>query len=289
MPKKITTKRDKIENRRSVFVIVQEVLYLLLITTLSVTATLRVSDTAEQIGGIAKESVSGWSFLVAFAAMTVFVLFVLKSTRGTKLLGAMFALAVVSGIGTLMATYFGPAVGVISFVVAAAAYYTNPHVISYNLLLTLGLAGVSASVGFGFDPVALLVVMAVLSVYDVVAVYFTKHMVKLAKSMLRGKVFFAMILPDKPNNLAVRISDVELKKGFSFLGTGDMVLPALFTVSVASTQGLAAAIPVIAGSVSGLLITNAIFLWQKFKKPMPALPPIVLGCIAGYVITLITM
>ncbi len=289
MPDKKTAKSEKIENRRSIFVIVQEVLYLLLITALSVTAALRVTDTVQQIGGIAKESVSSWAFLTAFAGMTVFVLFILKSSRGTKLLGAMFALAVLAGVGTLMSTYFSSAVGVISFVIGAAIYYTNPHVISYNILLMLGLAGVSASVGFGFNPIALLLVMVVLSVYDIVAVYYTKHMVKLAKTMLRGKVFFAMILPDTFKNLAVRIGDVELKKGFSFLGTGDMVLPALFSVSVASTQGLVATVPVIVGSVAGLLITNAIFLRQKLKKPMPALPPIVLGCIAGYVITLITM
>jgi len=285
--KEQNTLEQKSANRRSLFIVAQEVGYLLLICGLSVLAVAQVEPGVEQVGGVARESVSTWSFLAVFAAMTLFVMLILKSFRGTKLLGAIFALAVLAGVATLATTLFGPAVGVLAFLIGAVIYYTNPHVISFNIVLALGLAGVSSSVGFGFHPMALLVVMALLAVYDVVAVYFTKHMVKLAKTMLRRKVFFAMILPEVPAGLTVRIADVGGGRNFAFLGTGDLVLPSLFAVSVASAQGVGTAVPVIIGAVAGLLLTNALFLWQPQRKPMPALPPIVIGSIAGYAITLL--
>ncbi|MFH1047579.1 MAG: presenilin family intramembrane aspartyl protease [Patescibacteria group bacterium] len=277
------------DNKRSAFVVAQEVFYLLLITSLSVAATVRVEPEVEQVVGITRESISSWGFLVVFAAMTAFVLFILKSVRGTKLIGAMFAFAVLAGVGSLFSHYLGSGAGILAFVIAAIIYYSNPHVLAFNIVLSFGLAGVSASVGFGFKPMALLVVMACLSVYDVVAVYFTRHMVKIARTMLRRKVFFAMILPERFIDCNVRIGDVSFSRGFAFLGTGDLVLPALFSVSVASTHGLSASLPVILGSVFGLVLTNALFMWQKIRRPMPALPPIVLGCIIGYLIMIVTM
>jgi presenilin-like A22 family membrane protease len=227
--------------------------------------------------------------LATFFTMTMFVLFIMKSVRGTKLLGALFAFALLAGVAALVSSLFGGTAGAIAFFIGVMVYYANPPVAAFNLILVLGLAGIASAVGFGFSPVALLIVMAILAVYDVVAVYFTRHMVKLAKVMLRRKIFFAMILPESPSGLMTRIAKVNADSGFAFLGTGDLVLPALFAVSVTAAQGLGAAVPVVIGSVAGLLLTNVLFLSQRLRRPMPALPPIVLGSIAGYVFTLLTL
>jgi len=280
--KKIPTKKAA---RRSYFIVAQEVFYQLFITGLAVLTVVQVEPGTEQVAGVARESISTWNFLALFLAMTFFVLFVVKSVHGTKLIGAIFALAIIFGVASLANTHLGPGAGLFAFAASTVIYYLNPTVLAFNLILSLGLAGVAASVGFGFHPMALLVVMAILAIYDVIAVYFTKHMVRMAKQMLRRKVFFAMILPEVPTGMLTKIDKVSSRSDFAFLGTGDLVLPALFAVSVASVQGIATAIPVVIGAILGLLLTNALFLWQPQRKPMPALPPIVIGAIAGYAIT----
>jgi len=270
---------------RSLFIVVQEVFYLLFISIVSVVTIVQIEPGTEQVAGVARTSISIWNFMALFLAMTFFVLFVMKSIHGTKLLGAVFALAIIFGVASLFNTHFGAGAGMLAFAASTLIYYLNPTVLAFNLILSLGLAGVAASVGFGFHPMALLVVMAILAVYDVIAVYFTKHMVRMAKTMLQRKVFFAMILPETPAGLLIKTAKISDRPDIAFLGTGDLVLPALFAVSVASTQGAAVAIPVIIGAVLGLLATNALFLWQPKRKPMPALPPIVIGSIVGYAIT----
>ncbi|MBU0625803.1 hypothetical protein KKF05_05720 [Patescibacteria group bacterium] len=218
--------------------------------------------------------------------MTLFVLFLVRSTRGSKLLGALFAVAILVGASSIADAFFGPSVGVLIFCVGAFIYYTNPPVIVFNLIVSFGLSGVAAAIGSGFNPVVLLVILVLLSIYDVIAVYFTKHMIKLARSLLRRKVFFAMILPVNPANLMSRISKVSIRPDYAFLGTGDLVLPVLFLVSVVSTQGIRSAMPVVIGAVVGFLFMNVLFLKQKLRRPMPALPPIVAGLIVGYAFAL---
>lgn len=283
-----STTSQKNKNKNSIFVVVQEVFYLLLISFLSIATAVQIDPIANEISGTSRESFSSLNFLVVFFAMTLFVLFLVRSVRGSKLLGALFALAILTGISSIANVFFGSAVGVLAFCVGALIYYTNPRVIVFNLIMSFGLAGVAAVIGSGFNPVVLVVVLVSLSIYDVIAVYFTKHMVKLARLLLQRKVFFAMILPASPENLMIRISKVGPRSDYTFLGTGDLVLPALFLVSIASTQGIKAAVPVVIGAVVGFLLMNVLFLRQKMRRPMPALPPIVAGLIVGYIFTLFT-
>lgn len=269
------------------FVVFQQIIYITAIIVVAMLTALHASNMTGQVSGVEYESISALTFLAVFAAMTVFVLLIMKSQYGSKLLSAMFALAVITGMASLIGIFFGMGASILAFALGAFLYYSNPHVAVFNLLLILGLAGVSASVGFGFNPITLLAVMAVLALYDVIAVYVTRHMVKMARVMIKRKAFFAVILPSAPSGLFKRLNQVKPGSEFSFLGTGDLAFPALFAVAVTTSQGVLAALPVAIGSILGLLVTSALFWGQKIKQPMPALPPIVLGSIAGYAITLI--
>jgi presenilin-like A22 family membrane protease len=70
------------------------------------------------------------------------------------------------------------------------------------------------------------------------------------------------------------------------LGTGDMAIPLVFTVSVLKDYAITNAIATAAGGLIGLL---ALFLYiQKRKRiTLPALPPLAVGLIAGFAASLI--
>lgn len=271
---------------RPLFAVAQEFIYLIAISLLAAAVAARSAMTAAGVEEVAtRASSSAWSFLAVFAAMTFLVVLFLRSARVTKLFGAMFAVAILSGIGHAALTLAGPGIAVIAVSLCAVIYYRNPSVLAYDAVLAFGMAGVAAAVGIGFREEALLVIMSLLAVYDVIAVYGTKHMVRLGRTMLRRKVFFAMILPERPSGLKTRTADVSRGGGFAFLGTGDLILPALLVASSAVTRGFSGTWPIVAGAAVGLLVMNAIFLSQKIRKPMPALPPIAVGAIVGYLIS----
>ncbi len=263
------------------FVLVQELILWGLISGITM-AVVTVSRSFTELGGVERQSVTSWSLLASVAVATMLLLWLIRSKTGARIFSGLFALAVLSGLFTAVSTLAGLGVAVLAVAFAILLYYNNPRVLAFDLILAIGLAGISASIGFGFRPVAVLVVLVCLSLYDIAAVYLTGHMVRIGKALLRRKAFFAMILPESPSGLLARISALGPDKGFSFLGTGDMVLPALLVSSVTVTAGILPALVVAVGAAVGLAVTHAIFISQKVRKPMAALPPIAAGAMLGY-------
>jgi presenilin-like A22 family membrane protease len=77
---------------------------------------------------------------------------------------------------------------------------------------------------------------------------------------------------------------------FLILGAGDIVFPLILTVSLIP-QGISDSLIVASFSLLGLLVGFLIFISQPptgpggGRQPMPALPPIALFSIIGYLIT----
>ena len=75
-------------------------------------------------------------------------------------------------------------------------YILVPYVWLHDLVLILTLPGIVALLGASLNPWTVVLVLIFMSVYDYVAVYKTKHMVKMAKAMITGRAIFAMIFPE---------------------------------------------------------------------------------------------
>ncbi|MEY4744947.1 MAG: hypothetical protein RL272_892 [Candidatus Parcubacteria bacterium] len=225
-----------------------------------------------------------WTFLAAFASVTVILLLLLRTFKGSRLFEIVFLLAVLTGIGSLVYAYLGAPGAVLLTALAVLMYYGSRSVLVFDVLLVLGSAGIAENLGASMGPIGVAVILAILAAYDIVAVYVTKHMVAMAESLLRRRVFFAMILPERPGGFLLPVTEAVPGAGFVFLGTGDVILPALLVVSVARLS-VAAAVTVSAGALIGAAALHLLFLTQKVRRPMPALPPIAAGALLGFVLS----
>jgi presenilin-like A22 family membrane protease len=233
---------------------------------------------------ISDDSTTVWAFLAAFTAVTVVILLLLRTYKGSRIFEAVFLLAIFTGIGSLFADLFGAPVAVLATAAAVFLYYGARSVAVFDLLLVAGSAGVAANLGVSMSPIGVAIILAILAGYDIVAVYVTKHMVVMAESLLRRRVFFAMILPERPTDFLLPVAEAKPGSGFVFLGTGDVILPALLVASVARVSLIAASV-VGLGALCGAAALHLLFLGQKVRKPMPALPPIAAGALLGFVAT----
>ncbi len=143
--------------------------------------------------------------------------------------------------------------------------------LTQNASILISIMGVGALLGsyMGFIPAITL--LAALTFYDIVAVFYTKHMVTLAKEVTKQKLAFTMAIPTK--------------KHLFQLGGGDMIMPLIFTVSVLREFGLAVALGTMVGS---MVVLVGFFAWL-FSRPgraYPALPPVTIGACFGFVISL---
>jgi presenilin-like A22 family membrane protease len=164
-----------------------------------------------------------------------------------------------------MSTIAAVALG-ISF---GAAKYFRPAL--KNAAAVMATAGVGVIFGISLGLLPLILFLILLSIYDFLSVFMTKHMVEMAEFVIKKDIAFTVTAtapPPSPGGKEQRID----------LGTGDMIAPIMLEVSALSYSPVATAAVFVGAVVSlGLFIT---LVWRK-KMVLPALPPIVLGMVTA--------
>jgi len=122
----------------------------------------------------------------------------------------------------------------------------------------------------------------VFSFYDIVAVFITKHMIKMARGFFKIGLLPGLLLSLDPKS-QFDTGRTGPGEKFSFLGSGDVVLPLLFVASLLNVK-LIYAIGAGLGNILGFAVLVFI-LWGRKRQPLPALPPIVFGEVIGFLIS----
>jgi presenilin-like A22 family membrane protease len=143
-----------------------------------------------------------------------------------------------------------------------------------NGILILTMGGISGYLGASLGIVPSLLLLLLLSAYDIIAVFGTKHMVTLAKGA-KGKI---------------PMLSVPLKERFLGIGTGDLALPSVFTVSILReySQNLPLVMITVLGGLIGL-ISLFFYILKREKVTLPALPPITIGLVIGFLVGLVML
>lgn len=241
-----------------------------------------------KIQKISPPSISLWQFLFFFLLGTLFLLGVIyffKFKRGKGIFfKGIFLLAI--GFGNLF--FFGlwlPDVLTFTIIVILIIFLLKkPSLALHNFALIFAVAGVGAGLGVSFTPEMVVFLLLIFSIYDFVAVYKTKHMVKMAKEMIAQRAILGIVVPQKIADFPVPLKEVKAGGKFLILGAGDIVFPLILAVSLVP-QGIFNVLLVALFSLLGLWVSFLIFISKKIRTPIPALPPIALFAIIGYLIT----
>ena len=158
--------------------------------------------------------------------------------------------------------------GIIAIALALLKVFKR-NIITHNLPELIMYSGLAVIFFNIFSTVSIIILLAIISVYDMIAVWKTKHMVKLAKYQTKLKVFAGLMIPygKKSENLAI-------------LGGGDMGFPLIFAAVLFKDYGFYSLIISLFASL-GLL---ALLMKSKKKKFYPAMPFITAGCLIGFLI-----
>jgi len=207
-------------------------------------------------------------FLILLAATAV--LLVLARLNARFLWKFLFFFATVYLLSISLSVFVHQYLAAIVALIAGLYKVFKPNLIIHNLseLFIYGALGALFVPVFNVFSIGILLVA--IMVYDAIAVWKTKHMVKLAKFQAKMDFFPGLLIPYGKNKTAV-------------LGGGDMGFPILFTGVVMVQYGLLSLIvPLFAGAGLFLLL-----LYGKSKKFYPAMPFIGAGCFLGYFIVIL--
>ena len=183
----------------------------------------------------------------------------------------------------------------------------RPNVITHNITEVLMYSGIAVLLVPIFNIFWSIMLLLAISVYDIIAVWHSKHMVKMAQFQTRSRVFAGLMIPYRRKEKKVVAGfahkaalggEKHAKKHApeitnAILGGGDVAFPLIFTGVVMEKMILDGATKMAAFSQSLIItITTAIaltllFFFAKKDKFYPAMPFITAGCLVGWVVVML--
>lgn len=272
---------NETKNKKILIILFGGIFYFLLMFVLVIVSAKMVQLTASSY--VPSEPISLWYFLFAFALMTFSFLVLLRKIKNRLPFEIFFTFAIFAGVWFLTDIWLTTGIGILAALGIMIVKFVYKRIWWQNLVMILGIAGIVVSIGLSIPWLTALIIMVLLSFYDIIAVYYTKHMVEMFKGLINRGVIFALILPTRLKHLIRPMKEVKPGDDFMLLGTGDLAMPGIMVASlmqVSTVQAIFAG----AGAIVGFILMQILFFSQKRKKPMPALPPIAAMTIIGFLI-----
>ena len=176
----------------------------------------------------------------------------------------------------------------------------KPNVFVHNISEIFLYGGLAAIFVPLLNVLSAVILLLIISGYDMIAVWKSKHMITLAKFQSSAKLFAGLAIgyDRKKGAIESKIPAAKLdeKKGdvrTAIIGGGDVAFPIIFSGAVlqklvASGTGFAPA--VLLAALIGLFATAALGILLFKSKPgrfYPAMPFITAGCLVGYAVVLL--
>ncbi len=193
-----------------------------------------------------------------------------------------FLIAVVTALVVAFAPLFpsGLALGLSLFLGVWKIFRPNFWVHTFTeLFIYGGLAAIFVPI---FNLSSVIILLVLIAAYDAYAVWKSKHMITLAKSQTKAKMFAGLLVPYRlPSFLAKKVKEVPTPKRkvrTAVLGGGDVGFPLIFAGVILKELGLWQSLVIPWFALLGL----AILLWKADEKKFyPAMPFIAAGCFLG--------
>ena len=217
-------------------------------------------------------------FLALFFTVTLFFLLLLRLHRGETLYRALFSLTLFFGLLNVFSIVFPLSFSALVAGIFLLGFFLIPTVWMHDLIVLMAAGGIAPLFGMRFTVASALLLLIILSVYDCIAVFITKHMLTLAHRMIASRASFAFFVPEKFHDFSLPLSAVRPGSGFLILGGGDIILPTILLVAVGRSD-MPSALAGIVGLIVGLFANH--LLLTVYHRPIPALPLLTLGAIAG--------
>ncbi|MDP6548168.1 MAG: presenilin family intramembrane aspartyl protease [Candidatus Woesearchaeota archaeon] len=240
-----------------------------------------------------KESTS-YLWLLSAILVGTLLLLVLMKFKKTSLWKLWFFLAVFSTMAIAFSAFIDHTIAaILAFILALIKIY-KPITLIQNLTEVFIYGGLAAIFVPIINIFAAFMLLMLISIYDIIAVRYTKHMVKLAKFQTKSKVFAGLLIPYGKGEIVTKEKEISKKRGgrIAVLGGGDIGFPLIFAGVV--MKDLMLNNPELIGFLKTLIIPlfvslALLYLLVRSRKDKfyPAMPYLTVGCVIGYLIVLL--
>lgn len=219
-----------------------------------------------------ESSVSYIPLIIAIAIATGLALLLIKF-GAMKIWKLWFVFATIYLLGIAFSAFFDSGYWAIALaIILGLLKFFRPSVIIHNFTELFVYSGIAAIFAPIMGILAASILLVLISIYDAIAVWKTKHMVKMAKFQAKSKMFAGFVIPyDKGKKTAI-------------LGGGDIGFTLLFSGVVLTQFGFYQALLV---SFITMISLFLLLVYSKKDKFYPAMPYLSAGCFLGLLVSLL--
>lgn len=261
----------------------------LLVQVIAIIVTVNYLPQNLQLTLVNKDPNSVWNalFIVGYIILFTAIIIVLRKIfKKQNYLVVIEAMALFGGISLIFSMFLHTILAYIATIclLLVKYYFTKENTYTKwynNFLLAMAIAGAGAIIGISLGIIPVIVLLILLAVYDIISVFFTKHMITLADMIIKKKISLLFLLPTKKR---------EYK-----LGGGDIVIPALvssslFALLIKKYSLFQVLIPIAfiwIASIAGLFIT--FYILDRYKTKIKALPALPIQVVLMLIVIFITL
>lgn len=260
------------------------------------------------------KSLSFIPIMLTILVGTAFIFVLIRFKLG-KLWKYWFLFAVVITLAVSFGVYINPFIAFIVALVFGIIKVFKPNIYVHNFTEIFIYTGVTIAILPFLNLFSAFMLLIVISIYDAIAVWKSKHMIKLAEFQTESKVFAGLLIPYKDDRegeakIAKAQKKASLTKSKSkdsgkkkivkgttknaILGGGDIAFPLIFAavvmqhlIEVDGFSKIAALNSTFIIAVTTAIALLFLLLFSKENRFYPAMPFISAGCMLGYVIILL--
>ena len=233
-----------------------------------------------------RESTS-YLWLLSAILVGTLLLLVLMKFKKTSLWKLWFFLAIFSTMSIAFSAFIDHTLAAILALTLALLKIYRPITIIQNLTEVFIYGGLAAIFVPIINIFAAFMLLILISIYDIIAVRHTKHMIKLAKFQTKSGIFAGLLIPYDGGEKIAAKKGVKKTARIAILGGGDIGFPLIF--AGVAMKGLMLHNPELIGFLKAIIIPIFVslallylLLMSKKDRFYPAMPYLTVGCILGY-------
>ncbi|MEM4239753.1 MAG: presenilin family intramembrane aspartyl protease [Candidatus Woesearchaeota archaeon] len=221
------------------------------------------------------------SAVYIFIALVIGTMLLLVIIRWQKVVlwKLWFWLAVVLCLHIAFSAFMPSSYAVLLALILGTWKIFRPGVLVHNateLFIYGGLAVIFVPL---LTPLTAIILLLLISAYDMYAVWRSKHMTRMAQFQAKTGIFAGLLLPYLPKKIVLKAPEKPGSVRTAILGGGDIGFPLIFAGVVMKTAGLQQSVIVAICATIALL---CLLLYGQKKKFYPAMPFLTIGCLIGY-------
>ncbi len=223
-------------------------------------------------------TIEWWQYALLALVIGLTVILFLKKVRHRLVWEVVFTVTLFLGVWYALLLILPISIALVAASVLTLADIFLRIVAVHDLFYLIGAAGVALDFAGWLPPEAILVVLVVMTIYDMVAGSPGGPVEQLAAELVQRGIIPGLVIPTQWKQL---VSDLDhvVKTDAALLGAGDVILP-LCLVAKASFVGVLPAVAVLGGLIVGVIVLGR----TGDTHPRAALPALATGAILPFLV-----